>query len=86
MNPRLAMIRSPVESRYRSSDDIALSSMPIREDADRARLSRFGDNSWYMTPGIFQTRARHVFSELDFTNIGCPHRAPDREGIYLRQP
>lgn len=81
MNPRL--IRSPVESRYRSSDDIVLSSMPIREDADRARLSRFGDDRWYMTPGIFQTRARHVFSQLDFTNIGCPiERLTAKEYIF----
>src|SRR5260370_37419655 len=43
--------------------------MPI---SNRARLSRFGDDRWDMTPGIFQTRARSFSRELDFTGIDCP--------------
>lgn len=83
MNPRIATIRSPVESRYRSPDDIVLSSMPISKDTDRARLSRFGDDRWDMTPGIFQTRARSFSRELDFTSIDCPvERLTAKEYIY----
>jgi len=80
VNPRIATIRSPVESRYRSPDDIVLSSMPI---SNRARLSRFGDDRWDMTPGIFQTRARSFSRELDFTGIDCPvERLTAKEYIY----
>jgi hypothetical protein len=57
--------------------------MPIREGIDRNCLSRFGDDRWDMTPGIFQTRARHVYSQLDFTDISCPiERLTAKEYIF----
>jgi integrase len=72
MNRQTAVAQVPFQSLHRSPDDIVLASMPLREGTDRSRLSRFGDNCWDMAPAIFQTRARHRYGTLDFTDIDCP--------------
>jgi hypothetical protein len=83
MNRQAPITRLSVASLHRSVDDIVLASMPLREDADRSRLSQFGDDRWDMTPAIFQTRARHAFSELDFAAIDRPvERLAAKEYIY----
>jgi hypothetical protein len=79
----LAVTPLSIESRYRSASDIVLASMPLREGTDRGHLSRYGDDCWDMTPGIFQTRARHVYRTLDFSGIDCPaERLTAKEYIY----
>ena len=83
MKRPLAVTPLSIGSRYRSTSDIVLASMPLREGTDRGHLSRFGDDCWDMTPGIFQTRARHVSGTLDFSGIDCPaERLTAKEYIY----
>jgi len=49
---RPAAALAPLASIYRNLDDIVLSSTPLRADADRDGLSRFGDRGSAMTYGI----------------------------------
>ena len=84
MNQQTAVTHLSIGSRYRSPIDIVLASMPLREGTDRSRLSRFGDDCWDMAPGIFQTRARNVHREVDFSGIDCPvERLTAKEYIYV---
>jgi hypothetical protein len=69
---RPAAALAPLASIYRNLDDIVLASTPLRADADRDGLSRFGDDLWDMNPGVFQARAYCKMNMLDFSTIGCP--------------
>lgn len=69
-------------SRIRADDDIVLASMPLRDGTDRATLSRFADNVWYMAPAMFNM-ARKAFRTVDFSVIPCAaERLLAKEYIY----
>jgi integrase len=66
----------------RTDDDIVLVSMPLRDGADRATLSRFGEDVWDMAPAMFNM-ARKAFRTVDFSVILCAaERLLAKEYIY----
>jgi hypothetical protein len=70
-------------SAYRSADDTVLVSMPLRDGADRNRLSRFGEDVWDMDPAIFHMTARNAFRAVDFGCIASPiERLTAKEYIF----
>lgn len=85
MNLHTAIARPSVQSLVRCAADVVLASMPLRDDTDRERLSRFGDDHWDMTPAIFQSRLRACRARLDFARIDCPaERLLAKEYIFAR--
>lgn len=69
-------------SRIRADDDIVLASMPLRDETDRATLSRFGDDVWDMAPAMFNM-ARNAFRTVDFSVIPCAaERLLAKEYVY----
>lgn len=71
------------QSRYRSTADVVLASMPLHEGTDHSGLSRFDDDCWDLSPAIFQTRVAISERQLDFTTIDCPiERLTAKEYIY----
>jgi hypothetical protein len=79
----IARTSAPLASARRSADDIVLASMPLKDGADRSRLSRFGEDIWDMDPAIFQMTARNAFRSIDFGGIACPiERLTAKEYIY----
>jgi hypothetical protein len=80
---RPAAALAPLASIYRNLDDIVLASTPLRADADRDGLSRFGDDLWDMNPGVFQARAYcNEYARLQHYRLSS--RAAYGQGIYLR--
>ena len=70
-------------SAYRSADDTVLVSMPLKDGADRNRLSRFGEDVWDMDPAIFHMTARNAFRAIDFGCIASPiERLTAKEYIF----
>ncbi|MER8524113.1 hypothetical protein NKH56_33225 [Mesorhizobium sp. M1076] len=54
-------------------DDVpVLAGIPIREDADRTQLPRFGDDHWDLGAAIFRVNARYSNYRLNFARIPDP--------------
>lgn len=80
---------APVQSTKRSSDDIVLAAMALKDGTNRERLSRFGEDVWDLDPAIFHITARNAFRTVDFGPIACPvERLAAKEYIYawLNEP
>lgn len=67
MNATLSHSEHHAHSKFRADDEVVLSSMPLRKDAEPNKLSRFADDCWDIRPAILQKRLANVGSVLDFT-------------------
>ncbi|PAL21817.1 hypothetical protein [Sphingopyxis sp. GW247-27LB] len=76
-------VLAPGVSAIRSSDDVVLASMALKEGVDREALSRFHEDVWDLDPAIFHVTARNAFRTIDFGGIACPiERLTAKEYIY----
>ncbi|WP_095084958.1 hypothetical protein [Mesorhizobium sophorae] len=64
--------RPSLPSAMYRDDEPVLSGIPIRDDADRAQLPRFGDDHWDLSAAIFRVNARYSNYRLNFAGIADP--------------
>ena len=54
------------------NDEPVLAGVAVRDDADRTRLPRFGDDLWDLGAAIFRVNARYSNYRLNFARIADP--------------
>jgi hypothetical protein len=64
--------RRSLPSAIYEDDEPVLAGIPIRDDADRAQLPRFGDDLWDIGAAIFRVNARYSNYRLNFARIADP--------------
>jgi len=67
-------------ARWPGPDAIVLLNREMRPDTDLARLSRFADDQWDLSPGIFEATARAC--SLNFTLVPAPLRLAARHYFW----
>ncbi|MFF9627277.1 hypothetical protein [Streptomyces griseosporeus] len=64
-----------------ASGELVLRDRPLRPGTDPPVLSRFGEDRWDLTPGLFEAHAKAL--SLDFTTVPATYRDTVKHSVWL---